>query len=85
MNGILTFLARFHSFYILTLSPSKKKKVLWTMEKALRYKGISAVIAEIDFAQSKRLQLATEESKLTRFILRNTTEKISATSCAARL
>lgn len=72
---------------IIFISLTQKKEILWTMEEALKCEGIAAVIAEIpeiDFAQSRRLQLATEKSRVSGFILRNATGKISATSCSAR-
>ena len=54
---------------------------------ALKCGGVAAVIAElreITFAQSRRLQLAVEESKVTGFILRNDLQKLSTTTCVAR-
>ncbi|WP_379090633.1 ImuA family protein [Pedobacter sp. UC225_65] len=58
------------------------------MEEALKCEGLACVIAElpdIDFAQSRRLQLATEKSHVTGFILRKEPkQKLSATACSAR-
>lgn len=65
----------------------RDKDVLWAMEEALKCTGLAAVIAElreIDFKQSRRLQLAVEQSRVTGFILRNQSNKISNTACAAR-
>lgn len=65
----------------------KDKEVLWAMEEALKCGGLSAVIAEVselDFKQSRRLQLAVEHSKVTGFVLRNRSHKIANTACAAR-
>ena len=64
------------------------KEILWVMEEALKCEGLACVIAEIsdiDFAQSRRLQLATEKSRVTGFILRKEPKSSrSATACAAR-
>jgi protein ImuA len=57
------------------------------MEEALKCDGLNAVIAEvqqISFKQSRRLQLAVEQSRVTGIILRNQTEKLSATASNAR-
>ncbi len=64
-----------------------EKEVLWTMEEALKCQGIAAVIAEvreISFAQSRRLQLAVEISKVTGFLFRNDPRKLGTTTCVAR-
>ncbi|AYL95572.1 ImuA family protein [Mucilaginibacter celer] len=63
-----------------------EKDVLWAMEEALKCSGLAAVIAEvrsIDFKQSRRLQLAVEQSRVTGFILRDA-EQLSNTACTAR-
>jgi protein ImuA len=65
----------------------RDKDVLWVMEEALKCTGLAAVIGEVrevDFKQSRRLQLAVEQSRVTGFILRNAFAKISSTACAAR-
>jgi len=65
----------------------QNKDALWVMEEALKCNGLSAVVAElkeIDFKQSRRLQLAVEQSRVTGFILRNEIKKMSNTACAAR-
>lgn len=65
----------------------REKDILWVMEEALKCKGLSAVIAEvrnISFAQSRRLQLAVENSKVTGFLLRNDLRRLSSTTCVAR-
>jgi len=66
---------------------NKDKEVLWVMEEALKCHGLIAVIgelSELDFKQSRRLQLAVEQSGVTGFILRNRSNKMGATACAAR-
>jgi protein ImuA len=65
----------------------KDKDVLWVMEEALKCAGVAAVIGElceIDFKQSRRLQLAVEQSRVTGFIMRNKSDKMGSTACAAR-
>jgi protein ImuA len=64
-----------------------EKEVLWVMEQALKCPGLSAVIAEvkeISITQSRRLQLAVENSKVTGFLLRKDPGKITANTCVAR-
>jgi protein ImuA len=65
----------------------REKDVLWATEEALKCEGLAAVITEvqeISFAQSRRLQLTVEKSRVTGFILRNDQRKLSATPCVAR-
>jgi protein ImuA len=65
----------------------KERDILWVMEEALKCEGLAAVIAEIrevSFAQSRRLQLAVETSKVTGFLLRKDPKKLSPTTCMAR-
>jgi len=72
---------------IVFIDLQREKDVLWVMEEALRCEGLSAVIAEVrelDFAQSRRLQLAVEQSRVTGFVLRNDPLKIKPTACVAR-
>jgi protein ImuA len=72
---------------IIFVSLSKDKDVLWVMEEALKCTGLAAVIgelSEVDFKQSRRLQLAVEQSRVTGFIMRNRSAKIGSTACAAR-
>ena len=63
------------------------RDVLWAMEEALKCPGLVMAVAEVrelNFKQSRRLQLAVEQSRVTGFILRNESKKLSATACAAR-
>lgn len=72
---------------IIFINLVKQTDILWATEEALKCKSLSGVISElqdITFAQSQRLQLTVEKSKVTGFILRPHTERISATACAAR-
>ncbi len=57
------------------------------MEEALKCKGLSAVIGEIQelsFTASRRLQLAVEQSQVTGFILRRNPRSINTTACVTR-
>jgi protein ImuA len=72
---------------IIFVDLKREKDVLWAAEEALKCGGLAAVIAEvqeISFTQSRRLQLAVEESHVTGFILRSDPSKLSATTCVAR-
>ncbi len=72
---------------IIFVDLKREKDVLWVTEEALKCPGLAAVVAEmkeISFTQSRRLQLAVEQSKVTGFILRSDPRKLSATACIAR-
>ncbi|HVW13162.1 MAG TPA: hypothetical protein VHB54_05050 [Mucilaginibacter sp.] len=65
----------------------KEKDVLWVTEEALKCEGLAAVVAElsnVSFAESRRLQLAVENSRVTGFILRNDPRKAGTSTCMAR-
>ena len=66
----------------------KERDLLWTMDEALKCEALTAVIGEIDavtFTESRRLQLAVEQSNVTGFLIRNTVQKKVATSaCVSR-
>lgn len=72
---------------IIFINLVKPKDILWATEEALKCQSLSGVISELEaitFAQSQRLQLTVEKSKVTGFILRTQTGPIHATACAAR-
>jgi len=72
---------------VIFIDLKREKDVLWVMEEALKCEGLSAVIAElreISFTESRRLQLAVEQSRVTGFILRSDPRKLSATTSVAR-
>ncbi len=72
---------------IIFINLVKQKDILWATEEALKCKSLSGVISELEditFAQSQRLQLTVEKSRVTGFILRTQTAHIHATACAAR-
>lgn len=83
--SLITFGIEPHRLIFIDLQ--REKDVLWVMEEALKCDGLAAVIAEvynISFAQSRRLQLAVESSKVTGFLLRNDARKLGTTTCVAR-
>lgn len=65
----------------------KEKDILWVMEEALKCKGLSAVIGELQdlsFTASRRLQLAIEQSQATGFIVRRNPRSLNTSACLAR-
>ena len=57
------------------------------MEEALKCEGLAAVIGEIkelSFTDSRRLQLAVEQSQVTGFVLRNNPRSVNTTACITR-
>jgi protein ImuA len=65
----------------------REKDVLWATEEALKCEGLAAVVAElkdISFTASRRLQLATEQSRVTGFLLRHQPRDLNAIACVAR-
>ncbi len=66
---------------------ARERDVLWATEEALKCAGLVAVVAELqemDFAQSRRLQLAVEKSRVTGLVLRSNPRFVGSTACAAR-
>ena len=72
---------------IIFVDLKRERDVLWATEEALKCQGLAAVVAEVEeisFTQSRRLQLAVEQSRVTGFILRSNPRKLGASACAAR-
>jgi protein ImuA len=72
---------------IIFIDVNREKDVLWATEEALKCSGVAAVICEtrlLTFMESRRLQLAIEQSQVTGFILRKDTKNITTTACTAR-
>lgn len=66
---------------------NNQKDILFAMEEALRCEGLTAVVADLNnlnFKQSRRLQLACEQSRVTGFVILNKPRSISTTACVAR-
>jgi len=65
----------------------KEQEILWAMEEALKCKGLSAVIGEVqdlNFTASRRLQLAIEQSLVTGFVIRKNPRSLNTSACLAR-
>lgn len=72
---------------VIFINLKKDTDALWVMEEALKCNGLTAVICEVrelDFKQSQRLQRMVEHSRVTGFVLRNSTKQLGSTTCAAR-
>jgi protein ImuA len=72
---------------IIFMDVQTEKEVLWVTEEALKCEGLVAVVSELNnlsLIESRRLQLAVEESGVTGFILRKDASKAASTVAAAR-
>lgn len=72
---------------VIFIDLNRERDVLWATEEALKCTGLAGVIAElreVSFTQSRRLQLAVEQSNVTGFVLRTDARKLSTTACVAR-
>ena len=72
---------------IIFVDLQREKDALWAMEEALKCEGLAAVIGEIrevSFTNSRRLQLAVEQSRVTGFIHRHQPRNIGTTTCISR-
>lgn len=66
---------------------SKEKDIRWAMEEALKCEALAAVIGEISelsFTDSRRLQLAVEQSRVTGFLLRHAPRNPGTVAAVAR-
>ena len=65
---------------------NKEKDVMWVMDEALKCSALTAVVGEIkelSFTESRRLQLAVEQSQVTGFIVRQNA-RANTTACVSR-
>jgi len=72
---------------LIFISLQNEKEILWTMQEALKCPSLSAVICEVpelNFTNSRRFQLAVEQSKTTGFILRSNPKTLTPNSCISR-
>ena len=72
---------------IIFINTKKSKELLWLVEETLKCEGLAAVVgevAEVTFTESRRLQLAVEQSRVTGFLIRNNSRNINANACTAR-
>lgn len=72
---------------VIFLDLAKEKDVIWAMEEALKCESLAAVVGElreITFTESRRLQLAVEQSRVTGFLHRNNPRAVSTLACVSR-
>lgn len=72
---------------IIFVDVKRDKEVLWVMEQGLKCDALAAVVAElseVSFAESQRLQLAVEKSRVTGFLHRRRPGRQRALACVAR-
>ena len=72
---------------VIFIQLNKDKEILWVAQEALKCNGVAAVIAEINqlnFMQSRRLQLAVEQSAVTGFIFSRNNKYSQTTACVSR-
>lgn len=72
---------------IIFMDVTKEKDALWIMEEALKCEGLAVVVAELNslsLIESRRLQLASEQSGVTGFILRKEARKALNSIATAR-
>jgi protein ImuA len=72
---------------IIFVDLSSEKDALWAIEEALKCKALAAVVGEVrelSFAQSRRLQLAVEQSRVNGFIHRHRPKTENPIACVSR-
>lgn len=72
---------------VIFIDVKRERDVLWAMEQGLKCNALAAVVAEISnisFAESQRLQLAVESSKVTGFLHRQHLRKENTLACVSR-
>lgn len=72
---------------VIFIDVKREKEALWVMEQGLKCNSLAAVVAElrdISFAESRRLQLAVETSKVTGFLHRQGSRMENTLACVSR-
>jgi protein ImuA len=72
---------------IIFIDLKNHKEVAWAVDEALKLNGLAAVVGEmqeINFATSRRLQLAVEKSQVTGFLLNNKRNTSGSNACLTR-
>lgn len=72
---------------IIFIDADRQRDVLWAIEEALRCSSVAAVVGEmgeLSFTESRRLQLAVEQSRVTGFIHRYSPRTANVTACVSR-
>src|SRR5262245_62066515 len=65
----------------------KERDILWTLEETLKCERVTTVVGELrefNFKESRRLQLATEQSRVTGFLLRHITSRLNTIASVSR-
>ncbi|MGV8094921.1 MAG: ImuA family protein [Mangrovibacterium sp.] len=73
--------------HVIFIDVKREKEVLWVMEQALKCNALAAVVAElrdISFAESRRLQLAAGESRVTGYLHRHFPRAENTLACVSR-
>lgn len=73
--------------HVVFVDVNNQKEIMWVMEEALKCGALTAVIGEmkdITFTQSRRLQLAVEQSQVTGFLVRPNESGLNTTACVSR-
>ncbi|HYF71023.1 MAG TPA: Error-prone repair protein ImuA [Ohtaekwangia sp.] len=99
-HGTLLWISASRKLFVPSLTPfgisperfifidvAKEKDVLWAMDEALKCKSIAAVVGEVkevSFNESRRFQLAAEQSQVTGFLVRHNARKVNTTACVSR-
>jgi protein ImuA len=72
---------------VIFVNLKSEKNIFWCVEEALKCERVTAVVGELSelgFTESRRLQLAVEQSGVTGFILRVRPHNVSITACVTR-
>ena len=72
---------------IIFIDLQNEKDVLLAIEQSLQCKRIAAVVGEvkhISFKESRRLQLAAEQSRVTALLVRQQSKNLNTTACVSR-
>jgi protein ImuA len=72
---------------IIFVTPGRGKDILWAIEEGLKCKALTAVVGqikELSFIESRRLQLAVEQSGVTGMIHRHCPQRETPVACVAR-
>ena len=72
---------------VIFINVKNRKEILWVMEESLKCDGVAAVVSEIkeiSFTESRRLQLAVEQSGVTGFIIRNNPLTVNVNAFVSR-
>lgn len=72
---------------VIFIDLAREKDVIWAVEEALKCESLAAVVGElreITFTESRRLQLAVEQSRVTGFLHRTNPRAVNTLACVSR-